>query len=281
MKTRKFIIFLVVIASICTIPANCAGIINNNLTIINKIYKIVCDIDKEKPPGLSEQPKEPEKSANIEPADIDKNIRDIKDIKSDKKYIALTFDDGPHPRYTGEILNVLIEKQARATFFIVGNRAELHPTLLRRIKGANCELGNHTYNHVDLSQVSQSEFMSQIDKCNQAIYNATGEYPSVYRPPFGRISKANEQLISGSMKKILWTVDSMDWNTKDKDKIVKHVVKSAKNRAVILMHDFYSQAVEALPDIIDELRTQGYEFLTVSELRELSDLPERIEYFIN
>ena len=273
MKTRKFIIFLVIIAGICTIPAHCSGIINNNLTIINKIYKIVCDIDESRTFEENEKLNEPEKSGEIK--------QEIETGKKEKKYIALTFDDGPHPKYTGEILNVLSEKKAPATFFIVGNRAELHPTLLRRIKQADCEIGNHTYNHVDLSQVSRNEFISQMEKCNQAIYNATGEYPKVYRPPFGRISKANEEFISDKMRKILWTVDSLDWKTKEKDKIVKQVVTSARNKAIILMHDFYSQSVEALPDIIDKLRDEGYEFVTVSELKELSDLPDRMEYFIN
>ena|GEM_PF-1208680 len=259
MKTRRFIVFFVILAGICAFPADCAGI--NNLTVINKIYKIVCDIDEEKAVGETE----PE------------NIKD----KPGKKYIALTFDDGPHPKYTGRIINILAEKNAPATFFIVGDRGELHPTLLRRIKQANCEIGNHTYNHIDLSKVSRDEFINQIEKCNRAIYNATGEYPKVYRPPFGRISKANEQYLGGKMKKILWTVDSHDWNTQDKNKIVRQVVSSAKDKAIILMHDFYSQSVDALPDILDELKQQGYEFVTVSELIKRRELPARMEYFIN
>jgi len=231
----------VIISAICATPALCA----NNLTIINKIYKIVCD---------------------VEPV---------------KKYVALTFDDGPHPEYTGEILKILSEKNAPATFFIVGNRAELHPTLLRRIKQANCEIGNHTYDHVDLSKICSGEFLNQMEKCNRAIYNATGEYPKIYRPPFGRISKLNEQSLSDKMSKILWTVDSSDWTERNKDKIVEKVVGSVKHKSIILMHDFYSQSVEALPEIIDALRERGYEFVTVSKLKELSNLPERMEYFIN
>jgi len=243
----------------------------NNLTIINKIYSVINDIERDKAILETDKLKEPEDKESI--ANDEKT--------EEKKYIALTFDDGPHPRYTSEILSILTEKKAPATFFVVGNRAELHPALLKKIRQADCEIGNHTHEHIDLSRVSRDEFLKQMDKCSESIYNATGEYPQVYRPPFGRISKANEKLISDKMRKILWTVDSQDWQTKEKDKIIKHVIKSTKNRSIILMHDFYSQSVDALPGIIDGLRAEGYEFVTVSELKELSELPERMEYFIN
>lgn len=272
MKIRKYLLFsilLVTMTIICATPASCMDIINNNLTFINKIYKVVCDIE---PGQIKDTFDEAEQFDKTEEEDA---------IKSEKKYIALTFDDGPHPVYTSKILSILDEKKTPATFFIVGNRAELHPTLLRHMKQAKYEIGNHTYDHVDLVKIKENEFLNQMEKCSEAIYNATGEYPKIYRPPFGRISKANEQLIGEKMNKILWTVDSLDWKTSDKNKIVQKIIKSVKNKSIILMHDFYSQSVEALPEIIDKLKEQGYEFVTVSELKELADLPERMEYFIN
>ena len=268
MKTCRFVIFVAVIASMCMLTAVCAPA--NSLTIINRIYKIIWD---GKESGEAGKSKEAEESKNEESGEAAAG--------QEQKYIALTFDDGPHPRYTGQILDILEAKKAPATFFIVGNRAELNPTLVRRIKSAECEIGNHTHEHVDLSKISRDEFLKQMDKCNEVIYNATGCYPKVYRPPFGRISKAHEHLISDRMRKILWTVDSHDWKTSDKDRIVKHVVSSAKDKAIILMHDFYSQTVEALPGIIDGLEEQGYKFVTVSELIEMRELPERMERFMN
>ena len=153
--------------------------------------------------------------------------------------------------------------------------------MLQSMKKAGCEIGNHTYDHVDLRQTGAAECMNQMEKCSQAIYDITGEYPVIYRPPFGVISKANEQLVNDKMQKILWTVDSFDWRTRDKDRVVKNVITCVKNKSVILMHDFYTQSVEALPEIIDILKEQGYQFVTVSQLKELADLPDRIEHFMD
>ena len=270
MKSRKYLFFSIFIMIICITPVNSA----NNLTIVNKIYKFVCDIEPLKNPDSRD-------AAETKQETQEKRNGREESKKLKKRYIALTFDDGPHPEYTGKIIKILSEKKAPATFFIVGNRAELHPVLLQRMKQANCEIGNHTYDHIDLSKINNGDFLDQMEKCNRAIYNATGEYPKIYRPPFGRISKANEQSISHKMSKILWTVDSLDWTTPNKDKIIEKVVNSAKDKSIVLMHDFYSQSVEALPEIIDRLREKGYEFLTVSQLKELSSLPERMEYFVN
>ena len=265
-----FLAIITVIMTICAIPAVASATslpTVNNLAIVNRIYRIISDTESQQTQG--DQNKDERGS-----------FGDKQDL-SEKTYVALTFDDGPHPEYTGKILNILAEKNAPATFFIVGDRAELHPTLLRRMKQANCEIGNHTYSHVDLSKINNKEFLREIEKCNETIFNATGEYPKIYRPPFGRISKSNESSISDKMTKILWTVDSSDWTTSNSDKVADKVIKSVKNKSIVLMHDFYKQSVEALPKIIDTLREKGYEFVTVSQLKELSNLPDRMEYFIN
>ena len=164
--------------------------------------------------------------------------------EGNKKYIALTFDDGPHPKYTKKILDVLEEKKVAATFFIVGDRAELHTDILKRMRESGCEIGNHTYNHKDLSRkVKPETAISQIEKCNEVVFAATGEYPVVYRPPFGRINKENEKCIC--LRKVLWTVDSLDWKIKNKDKIIQKVVKNAKDGSIVLMHDFYETTLKA------------------------------------
>ncbi|MCL2772981.1 MAG: polysaccharide deacetylase family protein [Oscillospiraceae bacterium] len=189
---------------------------------------------------------------------------------NEKKYVALTFDDGPHPEYTPQVLDILTEKKAVATFFVLGYRVEQHPELLQRMKSLKCEIGNHTYDHADLHKTSKSQIVSEINKCNEAIYAATGEYPKLYRPPFGNMWKENESLIP--LKKILWSVDSADWRTENPDRVVKNVISTVKENSTILMHDFYPQTIKALPEIIDRLRAEGYEFVTVSELAELSQL---------
>ncbi|MCL1859027.1 MAG: polysaccharide deacetylase family protein [Oscillospiraceae bacterium] len=200
--------------------------------------------------------------------------------KENKKYIALTFDDGPHPVYTAKILDILEEKKIAATFFIVGFRAELHPDALKRMKKLDCEIGNHTYSHADLSGNNVKNGVTyEIEKCSEAIFAATGEYPVVYRPPFGKISKANEKRVP--LKKILWTVDSLDWNIKNKDKVIRNVVKNVKDGSIILMHDFYESTLRALPDIIEVLSDEGYEFVTVSELAALKKISHLQEYFLD
>lgn len=208
--------------------------------------------------------------------DNTETIEDKIDIAHAKKYIALTFDDGPHPAYTIKVLDILAEKNITATFFVVGFRAELHPALLQKMKELNCEIGNHTYDHVDLSKSNKSVVISQIEKCSKIIYSITGEYPQIYRPPFGAIGKVNEQYVP--LKKVLWTIDSCDWKTDDAEKIIQNIITAAKDKSIILMHDFYAQTIKALPEIIDILSEEGYEFATVSRLAELAELAEFSEF---
>ena len=204
-----------------------------------------------------------------------------------EKYVALTFDDGPHPVYTKKILDVLEEKNVSATFFVVGFRAELHPNILLRMKELNCEIGNHTYEHKDLKKISKADALYQINNCSDIISDITGEYPKIYRPPFGKIGSELEKEID--MTKVLWTIDSWDWKYKnEKLRIVNNVVNKTKKNSIILMHDFYKTTLAALPDIIDRLQADGFEFITVSELLEFGcfdeteiDENEDIQYVYN
>jgi len=197
----------------------------------------------------------------------------------DKKYVALTFDDGPHPVYTQKILDVLEEKKVPATFFVVGYRVELHRDALKRMKKLNCEIGNHTYTHADLSAISKTNTVLETEKCSETIFAATGEYPVIYRPPFGKINKENEKCVP--MRKILWTVDSLDWNTKSKDKVVRNVLKNVKDGSIVLMHDFYNSTLCALPEIIDALKEAGFEFKTVSDLAALQKMAKLQDHFLD
>lgn len=204
---------------------------------------------------------------------------DVFGKKEDKKYVALTFDDGPHPVYTQKILDILEEKKVTATFFVVGSRAELHPDKIKRMKKMDCEIGNHTYSHADLWAASRSKTVAEIEKCSAAIFAITGEEPIIYRPPFGRIRKDNENCVP--LRKILWTVDSLDWNTKSKDRVINNIVNNVKDGSIVLMHDFYNSTLSALPEIIDILREAGYEFKTVSELAAMEKISNLQEYFMD
>lgn len=188
-----------------------------------------------------------------------------KNLHENKKYVTLTFDDGPHPQYTEKVLDVLEEKNVPATFFVVGFRAEAHPDTILRIKKLNCEIGNHTYEHKNLRRISTADALNEMKKCSDIIYEITGEYPKVYRPPFGEIGLQLEKKID--MTKILWTIDSSDWRIKnEKSRVVNNVVPKVNNNSIILLHDFYKATVDALPEIIDRLQADGFEFITISEL---------------
>lgn len=186
-------------------------------------------------------------------------------VDGEKKYIALTFDDGPHPKYTKKVLDVLEEKGVAATFFVVGFRAELHAETILRMKSLGCEIGNHTYEHINLSKVSKEAALQQLNECNRIIYDITGEYPKIYRPPFGAINAEVDN--ATDMRTVLWTIDSWDWKCENQEwKVINNVISQAKENSVILMHDFNTVSLAVLPKVIDKLREKGFEFKTVSEL---------------
>ena len=186
------------------------------------------------------------------------------------KQIALTFDDGPHPRYTEEILNILSEYNVKATFFIIGVNAENYPDDLKKIYESGCEIGNHTYSHARLDNISPEHIKSEIDKCENVIYTVTGKHTSVLRPPHGFVSE-NFAKVTSTMgyDVVLWSIDTRDWSLTPSNTIYTTVMKNLKGGDIILMHDYVSggnTTCDALRKIIPELLSQGYEFVTISEL---------------
>jgi len=180
------------------------------------------------------------------------------------KKIALTFDDGPHPRYTEQILDGLAERNVKATFFVLGRNIKGNEDIIKRIQDEGHLIGNHSYDHVRLTSLRLETAYEDLNKVNQCIYDITGVYPIYVRPPFGEWRKGLDCKMN--MIPVLWTVDSKDWQLKNADKIVKNVVKKVKEGDIILMHDWYSTSVTATMQIVDELQKQGYDFVTVDEL---------------
>lgn len=186
-----------------------------------------------------------------------------------EKKIALTFDDGPHPRYTKEILNILEKFDVKATFFVIGVNIENYPEDLKRIYNAGHEIGNHSYDHSILN--SEKEILEQeFDKCEKLIYDNTGTTPTLFRPPQG---KMNCDITNIAIKKgyslILWSIDTRDWEHNAPNNILKTVNENISNGDIILMHDYTSgknTTCDALNLIIPALKQKGYEFVTVSEL---------------
>lgn len=178
--------------------------------------------------------------------------------------IALTFDDGPHPFYTEQLLDGLKKRGARATFFVMGKQAEAYPELVLRMQEEGHLIGNHTYSHVQLNKKNRETFKEELVRTNELLLGITGEEPQYVRPPYGSWDKSFESELM--MIPVLWTIDPMDWCSSDVNGIVRKVTKKAEDNAVILMHDEYKSSVTAALEIVDVLQKQGYEFVTVDEI---------------
>lgn len=182
----------------------------------------------------------------------------------DGRKIAITFDDGPHPFYTEQLLDGLQERGAKATFFVMGKQAEAYPELVRRMQGEGHLIGNHTYSHLQLGQGNREIFKEELIRTNTLLFEITGEEPQYVRPPYGSWDKSFETELT--MIPVLWTIDPMDWCSDDVPGIVRKVTGKAKENAVILMHDEYKSSVTAALEIVDILQKEGYEFVTVDEI---------------
>lgn len=178
--------------------------------------------------------------------------------------IALTFDDGPNSIYTEKLLDGLLKRGVKASFFLMGKNISGNEELVKRMHEEGHLIGNHTFDHVQLTKVSEAEACSQILKTSNAIYEITGEYTTFVRPPFGSWRENLDCVVT--MIPVLWTVDPVDWNTTDVDLIVRRVEKVAEDEDIILLHDNYDSSVEAALRIVDDLTKQGFEFVTVDEL---------------
>ena len=177
--------------------------------------------------------------------------------------IALTFDDGPS-YYTTALLEGLKEREVHATFFLMGKNIEGREDIVRKMYQEGHLIGNHTYDHVDLTSISEEEACIQITKTCNLIYEITGYYTTFVRPPFGLWPENIEYHVT--MIPVLWSIDSLDWTTSDVDGTVKKVVSSARDGGIILMHDNYDSSVQSALQIVDQLKEKGYRFVTVDEL---------------
>lgn len=178
--------------------------------------------------------------------------------------VALTFDDGPHPVYTPQLLDGLKERGVHVTFFVVGKNILGNEALLKRMETEGHLIGNHTYSHVKLSELDIARACAEVEKTNALICEVTGKEPEFIRPPFGEWKKAME--CSFEMIPVLWDVDPLDWTTKNTALVVERVLKDTKPGDIILLHDYYQSSVDAALEIVDTLTERGYKFVTVDEL---------------
>ena len=178
--------------------------------------------------------------------------------------VALTFDDGPHPVYTEKLLDGLKERNVRATFFVVGKNIPGNEELIRRMDQEGHLIGNHTYDHVKICDMTGENACRQVEKTSSLIREITGCDTEFVRPPFGAWNKSME--CSFVMIPVLWDVDPLDWTTRNVSTVVSRVLTEAEDGDIILLHDYYDSSVEAALQIADRLSAGGYEFVTVDEL---------------
>jgi peptidoglycan/xylan/chitin deacetylase (PgdA/CDA1 family) len=183
------------------------------------------------------------------------------------KCVALTFDDGPTP-YTDRLLSILTANKAKATFFEIGNKVAANPAGAKRVVDAGMELGNHTWEHPNMTTLLPSDVPDQLTRANDAIAAATGVTPKLWRPPGGLTNEAvNEQAAKVGLAGILWDVIPYDWINDSNTAASRYLLLSQiKPGSVVLLHDTYSSTVDIVEQFIPVLKANNYRLVTVSQL---------------
>jgi peptidoglycan-N-acetylglucosamine deacetylase len=189
-------------------------------------------------------------------------------VRVDQPYIAMTFDDGPSAENTPRLLEMLKQRNIKATFFLIGENAAANPDIVRRILADGNEIGNHSWTHPQLSKLSEDRVTAEIEKTQDAIKGATGFAPVLLRPPYGAITARQREWIENrfGLNIILWSVDPFDWKRPGASVITHRILSEVRPGAIILSHDIHKQTVDAMPATLDGLIANGYKFATVSQL---------------
>ncbi len=183
---------------------------------------------------------------------------------ADKNKVAITFDDGPNPEYTVELLEGLQKRGVKATFFVLGAEVEKYPDIVKKIDDGGHLIGVHSYEHVNFGQIGDGAAIEQIEKTQEAIHNVTGKYAGYIRPPYGCWKKSLD--VEVPLIEVLWDIDPLDWATKDADTVVQRILKGVPEGSIILLHDASQSSVQAAFSVIDILQQENYEFVTVEDL---------------
>ncbi|MEU7881705.1 polysaccharide deacetylase family protein [Microbispora bryophytorum] len=182
------------------------------------------------------------------------------------KCIALTFDDGPWP-YTPALLDTLKKHRAKATFFLLGRKVANRPELTRRIHEEGHDIGNHTWTHPSLTELSDGEVFEEVSSTSNIINQTIGETPDYMRPPNGATNSRVASLMADlGLPQILWTGSTLDWQARDTKVIAQRTLKLAKRNGVILLHDIVPETVKAMPGVLTALEKRHYKFVTLTTL---------------
>lgn len=222
--------------------------------------KTEASVDQEK-----KNTKEAEKPAGTkEPEEEKVRVEHIrKDLDPEKPMVALTFDDGPYDRVTNRIVKVLAKHDSRATFFVVGNRVERYADTMKNAYNKGNQIATHTFDHGDLSKMKKKQIRRELKRAFRVMKKINGENPTMLRPPYGNVNDKMRQTIRIPM--IYWNVDTEDWASRNKDKILSRC-KSIKDGDIVLMHDLYPSTAAAVEKLVPKLRKKGFQLVTVEEL---------------
>jgi peptidoglycan-N-acetylglucosamine deacetylase len=189
-------------------------------------------------------------------------------VNVDGPYIAMTFDDGPSPETTPRLLDILKQRNIKATFFMIGQNAERNPAIVKRILAEGHEIGNHSWTHPQLSKLADDRVTEEINKTQNAIKDASGYTPVLMRPPYGAITARQKEWIEKQfgLSVIIWSVDPFDWKRPGASVIEQRILSGARPGAIVLSHDIHKQTVDAMPATLDALAAKGFKFVTVSQL---------------
>ncbi|PYL03607.1 MAG: polysaccharide deacetylase [Verrucomicrobia bacterium] len=207
----------------------------------------------------------PQKSVGKRPTE--QNIT-FNSVHTDGPYIAMSFDDGPSATLTPKLLDLLATRHIKATFFVIGENVMEHPEIVARAAREGHEIGNHSWSHPNLAKMSQESVRSQLQRTDAAIKNATGERPTLMRPPYGSITDREKHWIHDEFgyRIILWDVDPYDWKRPGPAVVRNRILKETRPGSIVLSHDIHPGTIEAMPSTLDALEAKGFKFVTVSEL---------------
>ena len=189
-------------------------------------------------------------------------------VHVDGPYIAMTFDDGPSATLTPKLLDLLAAHHIKVTFFVIGENVAEHPEVVARAAREGHEIGNHSWSHPNFAKMSDDGVRSQLRRTDDAIKNATGERPTLMRPPYGSITAREKHWIHDEFgyRVILWDVDPYDWKRPGPAVVRNRILKETQPGSIVLSHDIHPGTIEAMPSTLDALAAKGFKFVTVSEL---------------
>jgi peptidoglycan/xylan/chitin deacetylase (PgdA/CDA1 family) len=219
--------------------------------------------------ALSEVYRSPDELTAQDEREVRRGLRLRKLIRGNPKLkqVALTFDDGPHGAVTERLLDILKEQGVKATFFVIGFEAELHPEIVQRMVREGHLVANHTFSHVTLTKIPVNLISAEYQANNDLLFKLTGKRPRFCRPPGGDYDRSViDAANSCDLTTVLWTDDPADYTQPGTAVIEKRTLKKLKNGAIILLHDGVEQTLQILPQILDFAQSKGYEFVTVDQM---------------